>query len=150
MKSHAVLHPPYSTVSEFDETPSTLATLSSRCQSGKITWRTPQNGQIVTFYMSRRTFTVCLNGNFPGASIYRLTGPSRMLLTDANSTGPLGCFKSHCGHVSLLLEVDMELSPGLLKYTYSGASDSSKFDFFCGMHKHTVFMECTTLYSIHI
>lgn len=105
-----------------------LITLNSRCSSANINWRKPNNGQIITFYKKQQSFTVCLNSVYAGGTVYRLKGSSKQMVAESNRTGNIGCFESHCSHVSLLIEADNTIDPNILKYTYKSVRDYSKSD----------------------
>ena len=57
----------------------------------------------------------------PGANVYRLNGPSRHLIAASNVSGTVGCFESHCGHASFLIEADGKKK---VRYAYSFTEDA--------------------------
>lgn len=72
---------------------------------------------------------MCVTAKAPGANVYRLKGPSRQLIASSATSGQLGCFESHCGHVTLLLEVDsavLDPEATRLRYVYHVERDASK------------------------
>ena len=108
-----------SSAGEYEQTPITLFLL--RCSAGGILWKKTRHNQIVTFFRSRKPFTLCLGVELPGANVSRLDGPSRHLIAASNVSGTVGCFESHCGHASFLFEADSKTK---VRYAYSFTEDA--------------------------
>lgn len=72
---------------------------------------------MISFTDKKRSFSVCLDSESVGASVYRLEGMAKTLVSSDSPPGRVGCFKSDCKHVTL----SMQSSPiaSTLHYTYT-------------------------------
>ena len=97
------------------------------CERGQIKWTKAKHSHHLTFALNNRDLVLCLTILRSGARIYRPKGTSKQLIAGVNDTGFIGCFKSECGHVPLLFEVDENFNKYKnLLYEYSGYEDISK------------------------
>ena len=74
------------------------------CEAGKITWVNPEEERAISFSDKKRSFTVCFDSARAGASVYRLEGSARTLVSPDSRSGRIGCLESDCTHVTLLLQ----------------------------------------------
>ena len=97
--------------------------LDLSCQTGKLTWLNPEGERAISF-SDKRSFTVCLDSARAGASVYRLEGSAKTLLSpDPEGAGRIGCLQSDCTHVTLLLQPS---SSDTLEYNYTTSITDGK------------------------
>ena len=90
-----------------------------RCRINSLTWKEPRFNHIMVFFKRRLSFQLCLRTAAPGVTFYRLKGTSRQLIARSNTSGELGCFESHCKHLSFRMEPEGKLSLQNLQFTYT-------------------------------
>lgn len=83
---------------------------------GKFTWINPEEERAVSFADKKSSFKVCLDSARAGASVYRLEGSAKTLLSANSQPGRIGCLESDCEHVTLLLQPS---SNDTLEYNYT-------------------------------
>lgn len=87
------------------------------CETGKLTWFNPKEEWKISFADKKKSFNVCLDSARAGASVYRVEGSARTLLSSNSEPGGIGCWESDCKHVTLLLQAST--SGDVLEYNYT-------------------------------
>ena len=90
---------------------------------GKFTWINPKEQRAISFTDKKRSFKICLDSAREGASVYRLEGSAKTLLSANSQPGRIGCMESDCNHVTLLLEAS---SNDTLEYNYTSSITNGK------------------------
>ena len=93
------------------------------CEMGKFTWINPEEERAVSFADKKSSFKVCLDSARAGASVYRLEGSAKTLLSANSQPGRIGCLESDCEHVTLLLQPS---SNDTLEYNYTTSITNGK------------------------
>lgn len=90
--------------------------VDSECKEGKITWINPSEERVIRFTDKNKSFKMCFGSARAGASVYRVEGYAKTLLSSNSEPGPIGCLDSDCKHVTLLLQ---PTSSNTLEYNYT-------------------------------
>jgi hypothetical protein len=101
--------------------------LAGDCTRGDATWEPTSSGatQVVQFYKNHTSFAVCLSSaNSANFTISQLRGISRKNLVKRNGE-ELGCIKSHCNHISLLLTAKKSPLTAAIRLKYKVVDDYS-------------------------
>ena len=88
------------------------------CQAGKVTWINPEEERMLSFTDRKRSFKVCFDSARAGASVYRVEGSAKTLVSLNSEPGRIGCLDSDCKHVTLLLQPS---SSNTLEYNYTAS-----------------------------
>ena len=112
--------------------------LDSECHTGKVTWIHPEEERAISFTDRKRSFKVCLDSARSGASVYRLEGSAKTLLSSNSESGGIKCQESDCKHVTFLLQPSTN---DTLEYSYTTSITNGKGLCRCksiAMHNYSV------------